>query len=840
MDFIFHGKGKKMAVAKDDKVVGSWQQLFIPTCSERVKKAKRRVLTSMEICLERARAQMKAMKQYENEPMLIQRARMFETYLKEKTIYILEDELIVGNITSKIRGGSFAAEMVYFMDAELDDPEKDFQIRPHEQFIITPEERKELREELIPFFKGKTLGDFVLARAEEDVKAKAYSVTACDPHIPVIGDLSLFKDLGHQMVNYEKVLYKGLKGIREEVEMYLAELDRPYTRYGREKKKEFYQAVLICLDAAIAYARRYADLAKEMASRESNSQRRYELERIAEICAWVPENPARDWWEALQSLWMIHVLVHCEIFNVANSLGRFDQYMYPFYKKSVLEEKTISRELALELLECVWVKFNEWAILLSYDVANFQPGQGLSQTITIGGQTREGNDACNEVTLLCLEAEEQVGLPHPDLAMRLWEGTPHKYLKKAVEVIRLGRGKPKFISDRKAIKMAAKGHHGLPVEDLREFSVMGCTELTLPHISMLHSWEGICLTPKILELTLFNGKCTLCNKQIGPATGDPRTFVSMSDLQRAYLEQLYYWMKLMIKGIKVVKEVQAERLMVPFSSALSDGPLQKGRDIAQGGSWFNNCGIYLAGLADTADSLAVIHKLIYLEKKVSWEQLLKALADNWQGHEALRQLCLNSVPKYGNDNDYADSWAIWVMDTWYDCVDWINNQRDLAPKPYPDGLYLGSGMIGQSNVSFGPAIGALPNGRANPTPTADCISPFPGVDRSGATAVIKSLSKLPTERFAMGGLLNLRLSAQLVANDEDIEKFISFLRSIEELGIYHTQFNVVSTALLRKAMAEPENYRDLLVRVASYMAYFVELTREQQLDIISRTEYQGW
>lgn len=829
-----------MAFNEKTEDVGSWQQLFVPTCSDRVKKAKKRVLTSMEICLERARAQMSVLKKYEEEPMIIQRARMFETYLKEKTIIILDDELIIGNITSKIRGGSFASEMVDFMDAELGDPEKDFQIRPHEKFIITPEERKELREELIPFFKGKTLGDAILARADEEIKAKAYSLTACDPHIPVIGDLSLSKDLGHQMVNYEKVLYKGLRGIREEIETYMAELNQPYTRYGRENKQDFYQAALICIDAAIAYAERYADLAAKMASQEGNSKRKQELEHIAEICTRVPINPARDWWEAVQSLWMVHLLVQCEIFNVANSLGRFDQYMHPFYKKSVLEEKTMSREFALELLECVWIKFNEWAILLSYDVANFQPGQGLSQTVTIGGQTREGNDACNDVTMLCLEAEEQVGLPHPDLAMRIWEGTPYKYLKKAVEVIRLGRGKPKFISDQKAIQMAVKGHSSLTVEDLRECSVMGCTELTMPHISMLHSWEGICLTTKILELTLFNGKCILCNQQIGPTTGDPREFTSMSDLQKAYNEQLYYWMKLMVKGIQVVKEVQSERLMIPFSSVLSDGPLQKGRDIAQGGSWFNNCGIYLAGLADTADSLTVISKLIYLDKRMTWDQLLEALNDNWEGHEDLRQLCINGAPKYGNDNDYADSWAIWVVDTWCDCVDWINNQRDLAPKPYPDSLYLGAGMIGQSNVSFGPVISALPNGRANPRPTADCISPFPGVDRKGATAVVKSISKLPTIRFAMGGLLNLRLSTQLVANDDDIDRFISFLRSVEELGVFHTQFNVVSTDILREAMEKPEDYRDLLVRVASYMAYFVELTGEQQLDIISRSEYQGW
>jgi len=506
--------------------------------------------------------------------------------------------------------------------------------------------------------------------------------------------------------------------------------------------------------------------------------------------------------------------------------------------KSVIKGKTMTRDVALELLECFWIKVNEWAILLSYDVATFQPGQGLSQTIMIGGQTRDKKDACNEVTMLCLEAEEQVGLPQPELAMRLWEGTPDEYLRKAAEVIRLGRGKPKFISDRKAIQMMAKAYPDRTVEDWRECAVMGCTELTLPHISMQHSWEGVCIVPKLLELVLNNGKCGLCDKQIGPLTGDPRTFESMGAVRQAFQEQLSYWMKHMVKGIKVVKEAQAERMMSPFSSSLSEGPLQKGLDLAQGGAWHNAYGIYLAGLADTADSLGVIDKLIYRDKKITWEQLLEAIKANFRGYEPIRQLCINGVPKYGNENDFADGWASWVMDTWYDNVDWINTQKDLLP--YYGGTYTGATIIGQTNVTFGPLIGTLPNGRIHPKPLADCISPFPGADRNGPTAVIKSVSKLPTHRFAMGGVLNLRLSPQLVATDRDLENFVSFLRALEELGIYHTQFNVVSSDLLRKAMKEPENYRDLLVRVASYCTYFNELTEEQKLDIINRTEHQGW
>ncbi len=294
----------------------------------------------------------------------------------------------------------------------------------------------------------------------------------------------------------------------------------------------------------------------------------------------------------------------------------------------------------------------------------------------------------------------------------------------------------------------------------------------------------------------------------------------------------------MVKGMKVLKENQARWYPAPFSSSLSEGPLQRGVDITRGGTWYTSYGLFLAGMADTADSLGVIDKLIYRDKKVTWDQLLQAVKANWNGYDNLRQLCINGVPKYGNDDDSADDWAAWVMDTWYDSIDWIDTQKDLAP--YWGGKYLGATTIGSGTVAYGHNVGSLPNGHIYPTPLADTMSPVQGVDRNGPTAVIKSASKLPTHRFALGGPINLRLNPQLVATDRDIDNFVSFLRAIEEQGVYHVQFNIISSVLLRKAMKEPENYRDLMVRVASYTVYFVELTEEQQLDIINRTEQQGW
>jgi formate C-acetyltransferase len=511
--------------------------------------------------------------------------------------------------------------------------------------------------------------------------------------------------------------------------------------------------------------------------------------------------------------------------------------MYPFYKKSVVDEKSMTYDEALELLECFWIKTNG-SVLRSYGLVKVLTGMGLGNVLTMGGQTRDGKDACNDVTMLCLEAEEQLGVLLPETAFRVWEGTPDKYLHKAAELVRLGRGKPKFIYDRKGVQMLSKSYPELKIEDWREYALLGCTETNLGGITMGAIFEGVNVVAKIMELVVNNGKCAICGKQIGPLTGDPRTFDSIEGVRQAFRTQVFYWMKYLAKGAKELKETQSQWYPAPFSSSLAEGPLQKGIDITRGGAWFTNYGFFLAGLADTADSFGVIDRLIYREKKMTWDDLIKALKADWKGYENLRQLCINGVPKYGNDNDYADEWAAFVMDTWYDSIDWINTQKDLAPSW--GGRYIGAMTTGSNTVAYGHIVGSLPNGHVSPNPLADTMSPVQGMDKNGPTAVIKSAAKLPTHRFALGGPLNLRLSPQLVATERDIENLMSFLRAIEEQGVYHVQFNIITSEALRKAMKEPEKYRDLMVRVASFTVYFVDLTAEQQMDIINRTEHQGW
>ncbi|MFH0730686.1 MAG: pyruvate formate lyase family protein [Pseudomonadota bacterium] len=825
---------------KNVEETGALQQVFQRTCSERIKKAINRAIRMPGFCLERARAEIKALEQYRDEPRIIQRARTLEIYLREKTVFILEGELIVGNVTSKVRASPIFGEMYAgFLERELDDPEKDYAVRKYDRHTIRPEERKELKETIIPYFRGKTVEDYCYGElADDEVKEKAFVMTASCHHIPNFADLKMDQDAGHQLANYEKVLSKGLRGIREEVEWYMAKLEAPYNHSGIQERRDFYRAVLITLDAAIAYSKRYAELARQMAVKEPDAGRRSELERIAEVCERVPEHPARDWREALQTMWMLQVLILCEMNNLGESFGRFDQYLYPYYKKSVIDDKTMTRDEALELLECFWVKTNEFTELYCYEVVVTGSGFPNSQNLLLGGQTRDGRDAVNELTWLCLEAEEQVGMIQPEVGIRVWEGTPRDFLKKCAEIVRLGRGKLKFYSDRKALQMLAKSYPDKAIEDLRDYAVIGCVELCLPHNTMDQTLSGISIVPKLLELVINNGKCALCGKQIGPLTGKVESFESIEAVRQAFRTQVFYWMERLVKGVQVEWNGHYDKSMAPFCSSLLEGPLQKGKDLIQGGAWYTLYGLWLSGLADTADSLGVIDRLIYRDKKVTWGELKAALQDNWAGHDELRQLCVNGVPKYGNDDDYADAWAAWVMDTWHDAVDWVNTRKDLLPAA--GGMYVGGISPGNSAVALGPWMCALPNGHIYLKPLADTMSPVQGVDRKGPSAVIRSVSKMPIHRFAQGTALNQRLSPQLLATDRDLDSFVAFIRTCEELGVFHIQFNVISSELLRKAMREPENYKDLMVRVASYCVYFVELDPDSQMDIINRSEQTVW
>lgn len=828
-------------VKVDPHTIGSWQETFERTCSERVKTAIKRAVRTPEICLDHARAELAISKELEGQdiPRITYRAMVYKKYLEDRKIFISDGELIVGHITSKLRGSPIFADLsMGFFANELDHPKYDFQTRPFDAHIIHEDERRELREELIPYFKGKTLEDLIYSTDQKQVLEKGFAKTAKCQHIPNFADLMTTVDAGHTFVNYEKVLKIGLNGIREEALMFQKRNAQSYIHFLSKPKEEFYSAVIMVLDAAIEHIKRYSQMALDMAGRESDPSRKAELLEVSRIAAKVPAQPAETWREALQAIWFVQMLLLCEQVNWGDSFGRFDQYMYPYYKKSVEEDKSITRQEALELLELFFVKTSEFTELYDYVGALVQIGFPISQNMCIGGQTQDGKDACNEVTMLVLDAEEQVGLIQPEIAFRIWEGTPNKYLRRAVEVVRLGRGKPKFYGDRVALEMVRRAYPYLSEEELRDYAVIGCIELAIPHISNEFSCTGISNVAKCFDVVLHNGRCSLCGEMIGLETGDPRNFKTFDEFKEAFRKQMFYSTEIIMKAIKVEMECQAKWNHSPFASSLLEGPLEKGADLIEGGAIDSSFGIQCIGSANTADSLTVIQKLIYDEKKITWDELLQAIDDDWSGHERLRQMAINYVPKYGNDDDYADANMSWVLDSWYDSIEEGNRHRDLFP--FYGGRYKGLIALGNAGCSMGEDVGALPDGRKSAAPLADGFSPVQGRDVDGPTAVLKSISKLPNGRFEEGTLLNQRLSPTMLATDEDIDRFVTYLRAMEELGVFHVQFNIVDSKVLKAALAEPEKYKDLLVRVASYTAYYVELDPVTQQDIINRTEQNCW
>lgn len=579
--------------------VGTWQHYFERTCSERVKKGIVRAVRTPEVCLEHALTEIEVHKQTDGKvPHIIQRAMIFKRFQEMRTLHIYEDELIIGNVNSKIRGSLiFGYLLGNQLDAELDDPVYDYEIRSNDRHHISDEERKIIRQEIVPFFKGHCMEDDMYARADGDVKDKAFTNGLC-PHLPNMADVMTRADAGHALSNYEKVLKIGLYGIKKEIEFYRDQNNASYNHFYKKKKADFYDACMISMEGAEILCNRYAVLATEMSEKEADQKRKAELEEIARIAAKVPMNPAETWQEALQAVWMTQVLILGEQMNYADSFGRFDQYMYPYYKKSVEEDKEITREQALELLECFFVKTAEWTQLYDYNSASVQVAFPITQNLLIGGQTKEGTDACNEVTMLCLEAEEQVGLIQPEIAMRIWKGTPAKYLRKAAEVVRLGRGKPKFYGDSKAIEMMHHAYPDMSLEDLRDYAVIGCVEISMPHITQQHSASGIFNIGKILDLTLHNGKCSMCGTQLGPETGDPRNFKTMDEFLEAYRKQNDYFMDILCRAVTVEMTVQSEWSEAPFTSCLLEGPLQKGVDLIQGGCWNTSFGLMMAGSAN--------------------------------------------------------------------------------------------------------------------------------------------------------------------------------------------------------------------------------------------------
>jgi formate C-acetyltransferase len=632
---------------------------------------------------------------------------------------------------------------------------------------------------------------------------------------------------GHTVAD-GKIYKKGFLDFKKDISTAIDSLDFFNDPEACDKKDEL-RAMDICCDAIIVYAMRHAEKALDLAKREKDPKRKKELLEIADVCAHVPANAPRTFREALQMYWFVHVGVITEL-NTWDSFnpGRLDQHLYPFYKKE-LDEGTLTREDAKELLECFWVKFNNQPAPPKVGITLQESGTYTDfANINNGGLTAEGHDGVNEVTYLILDVIDEMRLLQPSTNIQLSQKSPDKFLKRALEIVREGWGQPSIFNADVIVQEMLR--QGKSVEDARTGGTSGCVE-TGCFGREAYILTGYFNLPKILEITLNNGIDPKTGTKLGMETGDPRDFESFEDLMAAFQKQMNYFLDVKIQGNNVIETLYTKYMPCPFLSTIVSDCIQNGRDYNAGGARYNSRYIQGVGIGSITDSLASLKTHVFDEKNVSMDTLLEALKDNFEGHELLRQRFLNHTPKYGNDDDRADEIMAQVFNMFFTSVD---------GRPSPTGFTYRIDMLPTTcHVYFGSVTGATPDGRLSGEPLSEGISPVQGADRHGPTSVIKSCSKMDHVKTG-GTLLNQKFTPRLLEGQEGIDNLAHLVRAYFALGGHHIQFNVVSADMLRDAQKNPDKYRDLIVRVAGYSDYFCDLTRALQDEIISRTEHSSF
>ncbi|MCD6317640.1 glycyl radical protein [Candidatus Aerophobetes bacterium] len=790
---------------------------------DRISRIRKNLLaTQPRICAERALLITESYKKTEGLPIVLRRAYALEKILEKMSIYIENDQLIVGNQASTPRAAPIFPEYsVNWIEKELDTFDK----RSGDVFLIDEDTKEQLRS-IFKYWKGKTHEDEVLRNFPEEVKL-AEKVGAIHP-----GGITHTGD-GHIIVNYKKILNQGFRGIIREAEEILNTLD--LTNPDDVRKMDFLQSVSIALRAAIKFAKRYAEKAKELAKEENNPRRKRELEKIAQICSWVPENAPRTFYEALQTVFFVHLIIQIESNGHSVSLGRFDQYLYPFYKEDT-KKGILNKEEALELIACFFLKLNTINKVRPWSHTQFGVGYATYQNLVIGGVTPQGEDGTNELSYLCLEADKKVRLPQPNLSARYHDGCPMNFLIECAKLIRMGFGMPAMFNDE--VIVPALLNIGVPVEDARDYAMVGCVTPVVPG-KWNHRPTGMTFLNlgKILELALNNGKDPRTGIQLCPGNGDLKTFNSFEDVWKAWEKQLKFFTRLHIVADNICDLSLEKHDSDPFCSAFIDDCIKRGKTAKQGGAIYDFTSGLLTGASTVGDSLAVIKKLVFEDKVVDAQELKEAMDRNWEGEKAnkIRNMVLK-VPKFGNDSDYVDSLVVKVYESYFKL---IPNYRTTRYGQGPIGCrWTPSTATISANTPFGGEVGATPDGRKAGEPLNEGASPFHGADQNGPTAAIKSVAKLPNVLMAGGQLLNLKFSPSALSGENNLRKFVSLLKTFFDLKGFHVQFNVVSAEILKDAQKHPERYQDLIVRVAAYCALFVTLDPAVQNDIIARTEHE--
>ncbi len=595
-----------------------------------------------------------------------------------------------------------------------------------------------------------------------------------------------------------------------------------------ENQKEFYECTIIVLEGVCHFMMRYHDYILTMLESLEDDNKK-SLQRVADICANLASRPAQSFHEAVQSLWFLFVVLHMESNASSFSPGRMDQYLYPYYQKDI-EKGIISKQEALEILECLWLKFNQIVYLRNQHSAKYFAGFPIGFNIAIGGIDENGCDIYNELSLLLLKAQYHLGLPQPNLSVRLNKNSSHELIQEAIKVVAKGSGMPQFFNDEAIVNSMIKDL-GIEEKDARNYAIVGCVELTTHGNNLGWSDAAMFNLNKALELTMNHGKCLLTNEPIGLDLGSIETYESFEDLENAFQKQIDYFIEKMMKAEIVVEKAHQDCLPTAFLSTVIDSCLEKGVDVTRGGAKYNLSGIQMIQIANLADSLAAIKVLVYDEKMITRHELLEALQADFKGYEIIQTMLLNKVPKYGNDVKWVDElgakWAGYFRER---MKDYTNYRGGL----YHTGMYTVS-----AHVPMGENVGASPDGRNALTPLADGgMSPVYGRDMAGPTAVLKSVSRMKDSYTTNGGLLNMKFLPEFFKTETGMMKFENFLRAFVDLKIPHIQFNVVRREDLLDAKLHPEQHRSLTIRVAGYTAYFVELAGKLQDEIIERTAYE--
>jgi formate C-acetyltransferase len=784
----------------------------------RIEKLKRQFNSAVpSICIERALAFTRSHKKTEGLPLIVRRARAFREVCESVPIVILDDELIVGSPGAMQRPGPMCPEISWkwLMD-EMDT----VQSRPGDPYVLTEEQKKLLKKEVFPYWASKSVEEIVLSRLPLGTRKVGVDSGIID------SEIKWRSGVAEITPEYEDIIFKiGFRGIRQQAETNLEDL-QPIDPVKLEKI-HFYQAVVEVCEGLITLSHRYSVEAAKMAVEEMDDARREELEEIGEICQWVPENPPRNFREALQTVWFVQMGCVLAENGPGFNLGRFDQYMYPYYEEDI-EKGVITEAIAQELINSLWIKLSEWLWLLPANGAKYYGGYNSFQNLTIGGVKKDGSDATNELSHMCLQATEDVRLPQPALSVRIHPGTPERFMRAACKLSRLGTGFPAFHNDSIGMKMMM--YAGLPPEEARDWSLLGCV---VPHQKKIGEWTdaGAFNMAAAIEWALNDGRSRLTGKQMGVYTGDPRGFSTFEEFKVAFLQQLRYIIKHAVITTTVEEEVHWDNMPRPYISAIVDGCVEEGKDISRGGARFNvGPGWVIVGTADTANSLAAIKKLVYDEKKISIEALCEALDRDFEGHEEIRRLLIN-CPKFGNDDDFVDRFAVEVTDI----VD-----QELRSYRSRLGLPFHGALMGlTNNVPTGSVLGALPSGRKARVPLAEGCSPHAGTDISGPTSCMRSVAKVNHENLPGGTLLNIKFAPSVLMGEKGISDLSALIRGYFDLGGYHCQFNVIDSETLKDAQSHPDKYQDLIIRVAGYSARFVTLSRDVQNEIIRRTTHES-